>query len=218
MNEIDQRQALEQLIRSHGSDYSALSRLLGRNPAYIHQFITRGSPRKLAEQDRKVLAEFFGVDEEVLGGPPRRSTKGDAGSLVTVPRFDLGASAGSGAFADEERPVAQIGFDPAWLRRITRGRPADLSIIKVEGDSMTPTLADGDDILVNRADAFRSLRDGIYVLRRDDTLMVKRIALSPAAGRITIRSDNEAYPSWDGIELAGVDIIGRVIWAGRRLD
>ena len=172
MSEIDQRQALEQLIRDHGSEYAGLSRLLGRNPAYIQQFIRRGSPRKLDEKDRKLLAEFFGVDEEVLGGPPRRSARGDAGGLVTVPRFDLGASAGAGTFADEERPVAQIGFDPAWLRRITRGRPADLSIIKVEGDSMTPTLADGDDILVNRADAIRSLRDGIYVLRRDDTLMV----------------------------------------------
>jgi phage repressor protein C with HTH and peptisase S24 domain len=82
---------------------------------------------------------------------------------------------------------------------------------------MMPTLTDGDDILVDRSDAAGRMRDGIYVLRRDDALMVKRIALNPAARTIAIRSDNPAYPSWPEIDLASVDIIGRVIWAGRRI-
>ncbi len=37
--------------------------MLGRNGTYLQQFITKGSPRKLEEEDRRKLAQFFGVGE-----------------------------------------------------------------------------------------------------------------------------------------------------------
>jgi phage repressor protein C with HTH and peptisase S24 domain len=211
----DQRSALARLIEDKGEDYAGLSRLIGRNPAYIQQFIKRGIPKKLDEKDRKVLAEYFDVSEEALGGPPSPSTGGKG--LVRVARLDIGASAGPGALAGEERAISHMGFDEKWLRRLSRGPASQLSMISVRGDSMAPTLADGDDILVDRSDAARSLRDGIYVIRREDTLLVKRVALSPSVRRVTIKSDNNAYPSWPDVDLAEIDIIGRVIWTGRKL-
>jgi hypothetical protein len=57
----DPRIVLERLIAERGENYADLSRLLKRNPAYIQQFIKRGSPRKLDEEDRRVLARYFGV-------------------------------------------------------------------------------------------------------------------------------------------------------------
>ena len=48
MAEVDGRAALARLIEERGEDYAGLSRLIGRNPAYIQQFIKRGSPRRLA--------------------------------------------------------------------------------------------------------------------------------------------------------------------------
>jgi phage repressor protein C with HTH and peptisase S24 domain len=92
-----------------------------------------------------------------------------------------------------------------------------LSFIRVEGDSMSPTLSNGDDILVDRGDALDRLRDGIYVLRRDDTLMVKRVALNPSSRLATIKSDNPAYPEWRDCALDAIEILGRVIWVGRRI-
>ena len=65
----DARRALDELIQQRGVNYSSVSRLLGRNAAYIQQYIRRGSPRQLDEQDRSVLARFFGVDEKILGAP-----------------------------------------------------------------------------------------------------------------------------------------------------
>jgi phage repressor protein C with HTH and peptisase S24 domain len=100
------------------------------------------------------------------------------------------------------------------MRRLT-ANPAALSAIRVEGDSMVPTLADGDDILVDRSPA--PLRDGIYVLRIDGALNVKRLAINPAPGRVAIRSDNPAYPGWPDCDLSTIDVIGRVVWVGRRL-
>ena len=215
MAEVDGRAALARLIEERGEDYAGLSRLIGRNPAYIQQFIKRGSPRRLAESDRRILARYFGVEETALGAP--EAGPGAGAGLRPVPRLDVDAAAGAGAFDGDERDGGHIAFDPAWLRRVARGAPEQLSIIRVAGDSMAPTLVDGDDILVDRGDGAARLRDGIYVLRLEGALVVKRLALNPAARTLSIRSDNPAYPGWPDCDPAAVDVVGRVVWAGRRL-
>ena len=215
MAEVDGRAALARLIEERGEDYAGLSRLIGRNPSYIQQFIKRGSPRRLAEGDRRVLARYFGVEEAALGAPA--AEPGAGGGLRPVPRLDVDAAAGAGAFDGDERGGGHIAFDPAWLRRVARGAPDQLSIIRVAGDSMAPTLADGDDILVDRGDAAARLRDGIYVLRIEGALVVKRLAVNPAARTLSIRSDNPAWPAWPDSDPAAIDLVGRVVWAGRRI-
>ena len=50
-----------------------MSRLLGRNPTYGQQFVKRGVPRRLSEDDRRKLAAHFGIAERLLGGPPERA-------------------------------------------------------------------------------------------------------------------------------------------------
>jgi len=215
------RAELDRLIRANGENYGAISKLLGRNPAYIQQFVKRGSPRKLDEADRKLLARYFGVDEALLGATaePRVTARGPgrmAGDLVAVPRLALGASAGPGSLQEDEVAAGALAFDARWLRALG-GRPDMLSLIRVDGESMAPTLNDGDDIMVDRSDAADRLRDGIYVLRMDDVLMVKRVALAPGRGRFSVRSDNPLYPTWEDIDPALVTLVGRVIWAGRRV-
>ena len=210
----DVRTILDRVIRERGEDYASLSRLLGRNPAYIQQFIRRGSPRRLAEEDRHRLARYLGIDEALLGGP--ETARPDRADLVTIPRLSVEASAGPGSVAGMEEAVARFGFDARWLRTLTT-TPHLVSAIAVKGDSMQPTLNEGDDILVDRGDAAERLRDGIYVLRFEEALLVKRLALNPATRRISIRSDNPAYPGWEDCDPADIAVIGRVVWAGRRL-
>lgn len=210
----DPRRALERLIRERGEDYASLSRLIGRNAAYVQQYIKRGTPKRLDERDRRLLARYFNVDEAMLGGPPAEPPREDA--LVPIPRLDVGASAGPGALDAEEAKRGSMAFDPAWLRRLGVGDSARLSLIRVEGDSMAPTLSDGDEILVDGGDSAGRLRDGIYVLRIDNALVVKRLALGPAK-QVSVRSDNDAYPGWPDCDLATIDLVGRVIWSGRRI-
>lgn len=82
---------------------------------------------------------------------------------------------------------------------------------------MAPTLSDGDDILVAMpSDGPARRRDGIHVLRMDDALIVKRLAFRPD-GRLSVTSDNALYPSYDDVAPDSVAIVGRVIWAGRRV-
>ncbi len=209
------RENLDRLIREKGEDYLSISRLLGRNAAYIQQFIRRGVPRKLDEDDRALLARYFDVDEVLLGAKSLVA-RGLAGSLILVPRLTIGASAGPGGLMEDENPQSEMGFDPRWLRSLgTDGK--NLSLIQVAGDSMAPTLSNGDDIMVDRDDGADRVRDGIYVLRVDDVLIVKRVSVNPLAKRLAIKSDNPAYPDWTDTDPADVNVIGRVIWAGRKL-
>ncbi len=209
------RTVLENLCDQRGEDFAGLSRMLGRNPAYIQQFVRRGVPKELKEADRRKLARYFSVPESMLGGPDT----GDEtqGGLIAVKRTFVQASAGPGAFPAAEPARPYFAFDERWLRALTGSATGKLSIIRVEGDSMAPTLSAGDDILVDIGDCMERLRDGIYVLRADDVLVVKRLALHPAGRRVTIQSDNPAYPDWPDCDIDDVHCIGRVIWAGRKI-
>jgi hypothetical protein len=213
MDETDARASLARLILENKEDYAGLSKLVGKNAAYIQQFIKRGTPKKLGEQERGILARYFGVDETILGAPVQ--SPGKRGGLRMVPKLKIDASAGHGALTDSEAVAGQVGFDEKWLKKLGC-EPSQLSLIRVLGDSMAPTLLDGDDIMVDRSAANTALRDGIHVIRMDDVLMVKRLARGPA-GRISILSDNIAYPDWADVDGSDVTIIGRVIWAGRKL-
>ncbi|HEV8407582.1 MAG TPA: S24 family peptidase, partial [Sphingomicrobium sp.] len=155
------------------------------------------------------------IPETLLGGPP----KGDDASsgLVSVKRHPVSVSAGPGALVAEEAGKPCFAFDERWLKTLTATHPSKLSIVRVEGDSMAPTLNSGDDILVDLGDTAERLRDGIYVLRIDDAVVVKRLALNPTGRRLTVQSDNPAYPDWPDCSLDDLKPIGRVIWAGRRV-
>lgn len=82
---------------------------------------------------------------------------------------------------------------------------------------MYPTLRDGDEVLIQRYLANENPRDGLYVIRADTGLLVRRFALEPARNRIAVLTDNPNYPNWDGLIRNAIQIVGRVIWIGMQL-
>lgn len=219
------RTTLDRLIRESSNDsYRSVSLLLGKNPAYVQQFIKRGIPKRLDEEDRQVLAGHFGIKETQLGalrptvavreGPPAGYDPG--AELQMIPVYDVAASAGAGSVVDTDMIDEFLPFRASWLRRMGAANPRDLAVITVSGDSMYPTLNDGDSILVNLTCEVPR-RDGIYVLRTEGMLQVKRISINPASGRLLVKSDNRLYESWPDCDPQEIDLLGRVIWVGRRL-
>jgi len=214
------RARLLELAQERGVSLSSLSEMLDRNPTYLQQFIRKGSPRKLEESDRRMLARFFGVQESELSADISRSEEKSyvdspmlsAGDYIDVPRLAIGASAGPGAVPETETAFDAFKFSRRWLAQQGLGN-AQLSAITVEGDSMEPLLNNGDEILIDRSP--RAFRDGVHVVRLGDTLMVKRVA-SAGAGRFALLSQNLAYPPVN-VEAHEVEIIGRVVWKGGRI-
>jgi phage repressor protein C with HTH and peptisase S24 domain len=206
MEQEAQRAALEALMTERGVSFVELSRVIGRNPAYLQQYVKRGSPRELAERDRARLAGYLGVDESQLGARVNEAA-------FVVPRLDVGASAGPGGLVDAEDARQGFAFPPALLRQLGV-RTSAASMIRVQGDSMSPTLEDGDEILVNRDDRRVGPRGGVFVLRLDDELVVKR--LRPAVGGVEVVSDNPTYPA-RVVPTSRADVIGRVAWLSRAI-
>ncbi|WP_143090114.1 hypothetical protein [Sphingomonas rubra] len=63
----DPRQIIRVRAAERGLSLSALSIMAGRNAAYMQQFMERGSPRKLPEDERRLIAIALDVDETLLG-------------------------------------------------------------------------------------------------------------------------------------------------------
>jgi phage repressor protein C with HTH and peptisase S24 domain len=210
------RRRLLELADDRRVSLSKLSGMLGKNPSYLQQYVRKGSPRRLEEHDRGMLARFFGVDEIELGKTkensyaiPDQSAKRE---WADVPRLAVGASAGPGVDPEDELGFDTIRFSRRWLRSMGL-QPERLSTIVVVGDSMEPTLRGGDEILVDRG--LRPVRDGIHVVRLGDSVLVKRIDTSRPS-TIVLLSDNPAYPP---VKCAAseVEVVGRVVWKGGRI-
>ena len=214
------RRRLQTLARDRGTSLAALSRLIGRNDAYLQQFVTRGSPRHLDEADEQRIAEFLDAASELFETRRWDTTRPQSSRLrraessadwVEVPRLPLGASAGPGAFGAQEISYDAIRFSPRWMREMGL-EGADLSAIRVEGDSMEPVLRSGDEILVDRN---KRSSEGIHVLRVGDALHVKQVQpIGP--GRLRLVSANPAYSPID-LGTEEIEIIGRVVWKGGRI-
>ena len=70
------RKKIARLISERGLNYAQVSLAIGKNIAYIQQFIKNGSPRRLGEVERHKLAQILRVDEQELTDLPLKSSGG----------------------------------------------------------------------------------------------------------------------------------------------
>ena len=143
-------------------------------------------------------------------GSPRLDSDSKA-EYVYVPFVDVAVSAGAGVLVREESIAAVMAFERNWLRAHLKGNPAELSLIRVQGDSMAPTLEDGDWIFVERQEGGDLSCEGIYVFQMDGDLLVKRLQRLPGS-QVKVISDNPRFPPFV-VDLADpanrLAIIGR---------
>ena len=139
-----------------------------------------------------------------------------SGNFILVPRYDVAASAGGGSVVHSEQVVDHLAFKREWVSSI--GLQHDqLALISATGDSMEPTINDGDLLLVDTR-TIDAITEGVYVLRMDDALLAKRLQYALDGGLI-VRSDNKIYQELkaDKDQIQFLDIIGRVVWTGGRM-
>lgn len=129
-----------------------------------------------------------------------------------VPLYEAVASAGPGTVGNGDGVVAMMAFRRQWLQSIGL-RPKNLAMLHAHGDSMWPTISDGDvllmDVTLNTPDG------GIYVVRIGEELRAKRLQRL-IDGSVRVSSDNKIYADEviDASDLGQLSVLGRVIWVG----
>jgi phage repressor protein C with HTH and peptisase S24 domain len=126
-----------------------------------------------------------------------------------IPMIEAHLSAGGGCFVISEEVEGYYAFRKSWLSRVASGIK-NLVLMRVHGDSMSPTLQDGDTVMIDTG--CLSIKEGMmYALRFDSTIMVKRLAFRPG-GRIQIISDNrQEYDPFE-VETKELHILGQIIF------
>ena len=191
-----------------------------------HEADARGITSKRARQyasTLKVPANWIlyggaGGPDDTAGPPPRPAEIIEIGKdeYASIAIYPSRAAAGAGAVANDTE-VGRVLFRLQWLRSVSRAPLDRLGVIEVDGDSMEPALRSGDHVLVDTTETRPRRKDGLYVLRADDGLQVKRVSAHPVTGILTIASDNPAYPTYPDIKPNAIQVLGRVIWLGRRV-
>lgn len=138
-----------------------------------------------------------------------------ADDFVFIRQVNGKISAGVGLMPDNSADL-QCAFRKDYIKR-KGGKPDNMSLIKVAGDSMEPTLLDGDLVLINHSRNTVAPQGGIYAISIGSEIMIKRIQLLFPENRLRILSDN---PHYEPIEAdpGQVKINGKVIWFGRDME
>ncbi|NRB41502.1 MAG: helix-turn-helix transcriptional regulator [Pseudomonadales bacterium] len=201
-----------------GGNKKQFAQLTGKSVSHIYK-ICRGNSRpsmsylqELYEQYRIDL-NWLLTGEQSQGANPAGVPQ--ANDLIFAPMFDVQASAGSGAAVDMESVEDYFAFNKAFLSSEIRVSTEQLAFITISGDSMYPTLHDGDRVLVDLSQNTVQ-GEGLYLLNGEDGLMAKRL-IQNSSGDLQVLSDNPDYKNWqiNVNQRSGNEVNGKIVWCAR---
>lgn len=195
----------------------ALAQLAGTSASQINKLEKR--QRRLTDDWLVKLSQALQCDPgDLIDGSLaiRPRLEGKAQEHVFLPECSLSE-------IDDDGPAKGVGhfldyavFRADWLTTISSNKPEKLMVYVVDDDSMEPTLRSGDHVVVEpSADQMRG--DGIYVIGMGGGLAIKRVVFSPDGDVVGVISDSPIYPSHEAVARSRINLIGRIIWVGRRL-
>lgn len=193
------RQRLIALVEANPEyNLQSLSLALGRNHAYLHQYVVTGSPRELRERDRRTLATLLGCDESELREDEIQTDRTLIGApvaaLARTPPMITGsrnlpilghAKGGEDAFFIDNGEVAGYTMRPHVLDGVN-----DAYAVEFWDTSMEPALKHGHLGWVHPRKPVKP-GDDVVVQLNDGQALVKTL-LRRTDGHIVLRQYNPA--------------------------
>lgn len=146
-------------------------------------------------------------------GNDYKAASAESTSHIKIPHFNIQASAGAGSeLVEIDSYKNTIGIHTQTL--LDHGlTPENLMSMYVRGDSMEPSLFDGDAVLIKKVVDSFSVLEGVYIFRIHSEIFIKRIQFNKYAATLKVDSDNAFYDSYiiSGSDLNDVEIIGEVV-------
>lgn len=208
------RKALRKFMRDRELKPYPWAQRAGVREGTLRAFLTgQTQSMKMDTLEKLARAESTTV-EEMLG---RRHGTRAGEEFVAIQSLDVKAAAGGGIEIVTETAGEPLHFRKSWLESVIGRKTAVLRVIGFAGDSMRPTINDGDVGLVNVGVDTPARDEKVYCLWDGVGLLVKRLQVLPGRPlRLRIVSDNPQYPPYETL-AEDVRIIGEVIWRGGRI-
>jgi transcriptional regulator with XRE-family HTH domain len=156
------------------------------------------------------------LDAEASRGEPTGPQPGQVAEL------DLRAGMGGGGVPAREvrkdgrhaDPIKSEGwtFPASFVREQLHTTPARLLVLDTTGDSMAPTIASGERVIVDTGHTTPT-PDGLYAIRDAfGSIVVKRIQIlrSSHPTRVKIISDNPTHPA-EEVRLSELEVVGKAL-------
>lgn len=158
------------------------------------------------------------LDLDFYIGPKREAgsiytTQIDHEDFAAIPRVDARLAAGAGALNGEVSMQGALAFRQDWLRE--RGiSPAQACLLTVAGDSMAPTLGDGDLVMIDERRTTIRNRHVYAFVDTDGSARVKRLDLVDNE-MMVLTSDNPIHPTETrrGPDLNRMRVLGEIVWS-----
>ena len=208
---------VDQLAKGNKKQFAQIT---GKSASHIYK-ICRGMSRPSMSYLQDLYDEFqidlnwlLTGEQSDHSSPTGRIENKD---LVMAPMFDVQASAGLGQEVVSEEVSDYFTFNKKWLSSQLRISGDNLALVSVSGDSMLPTLNDGDDVLVDMSQKMVH-KEGVYLLHTPQGLMTKRLK-QHGNGLLNVISDNPEFESWDihPQDLEENSVVGKVVWCARAI-
>lgn len=190
MDEV--RKNLLEAAQDHGKELKELSLAIGKNHAYIHQYIYKNTPKRLHADDRAELSRILNIPETKLGAPvdttsPRLKLAVPNANITDQPigvgpHIPLYGTAVGGIYGQFELNGNRLDnvLAPASLLGVK-----DAYAVRVSGESMEPRYFDGETVFVN---PHRRPMKGDYVVAQ---IQLEEAGLKLAYVKRFVRWNNE---------------------------
>lgn len=193
-------------LRDEGQTTNAkLGRLLDLPSSRIAEIYD--GKRKVTIDEAKAIVEHFGLSSAIPTPEPEPGV-----DLVSIPMIDLAYGMGA-TYTDGHVEVDVLNFPKVWVEAITFSPPELLTWARGRGDSMAPTIHDGDLVLLDRSQRRVTEQDALWAYTVGDLGAIKRLRIK--GNRVVILSDNPSVPP-DEEPIDTVNIVARVVFIGKR--
>jgi phage repressor protein C with HTH and peptisase S24 domain len=206
---------LKKAVKAAGGN-NVVSKASGIGARDLTRYVTGSTQPKADALAALGRACRVSLDWLLLGIASDAQGEASENEFSFIPRLEVEASAGSGAVALDEDVGGLLAFRTEWLRRVGIN-PGSARALKARGDSMEPTIRDGDILLVDTS-IDRVMDEGIYIVVVGGLVLVKRLSVR-RDGSLILKSDNGRYEDEriPKAELAELAVSGRVMWFGRAI-